>query len=108
MAQPLRVVESAQIETPSGACWLCTESSEIPPFMLDREKDLRLGVSNQFHSGSQNLAVDEVLKRTEREMPKQAVKRKPFWLIQLGYALMVLVLLIVTGAALFIIAEALK
>lgn len=36
------------------------------------------------------------------------IKRRPYWLIQFGYALMVLFILIVSFAALFIIAEALR
>ena len=101
MAQPLRVVDADRLHPIDMA------RKAVRRWRSDADR-MKLGVSNQFHSGATHLAVDEVLKRTEREMPKQAVKRKPFWLIQLGYALMVLVLLIVTGAALFIIAEALK
>lgn len=42
---------------------------------------------------------------------REEIKRRkatPFWLIQFGYALMVLFILIVSFAALFIIAEALR
>ena len=108
MPQPLRVVENQTIETPRGACWLCSESPEIAPFMLDREKDPRLGVSNQFHSGATHLAVDDVLKRTEREMNTKPIKRRPFWLTQFMYALMVFFLLGLTFSALFIIAEVMR
>lgn len=36
------------------------------------------------------------------------VRRRSFWLVQFGYALLVLVILIVSFASLFIIAEALR
>jgi hypothetical protein len=35
-------------------------------------------------------------------------KRTPFWLYQLGYALLVLIILIASFASLFVIAEALR
>lgn len=101
MTQPLRVVDPDRLRTTDMA------RKAVRRWRSDADR-MKLGISNQDHSGATHLAVDEVLKRTEREMPKQIIKRKPFWVIQFGYALMVLFLLIVTGAAVFIIAEALK
>lgn len=98
MPQPLRAVDPARHEVTRKA---------VKRWRSDADK-MKLKTSNQSDSGARRLPVDEILKRTEREMPKIRSHKRPFWLIQFGYAVLVLVLLILTFGALLIVGEALR
>ena len=95
--QSLRVVDPDRIHPRDAA------RSAVNKFRLDRERE-RLPICNQS-TGAKHLFIDEVIKRTEREMPEEMKSRRRQELV---YAVLVFIFLTASFAALFVIAEALR
>lgn len=99
MPQPLRVIDNERPHARDIA------RRAVKEFRLDRDDpECPLPVSNQVHSGAPRLAVDEVIKRTERDVEPEPKKPMRFR----GYLALALAMAAAAFTALVVIAEAVK
>lgn len=96
MPQPLRVVDNERLHARDAA------RNAVKKFRLDRERE-RLPICNQS-TGARNLFTDEVLKRTEREMP--VIQRRQS--IFKPYAIFLALILLAVFGTLLLVAKVAK